>query len=82
MSKFKKSLARLLSRPKDFTWQELQTIMPQLSYQEKRSGGSRRKFINTKTKVVISLHKPHPEPEMKLYAVDIVIEHLKEEGLI
>jgi hypothetical protein len=82
MSKFKKALARLLSRPKDFTWQELQVIMSQFDYQKKKGAGSRRKFIHSKTKVVISLHEPHPKPVMKAYAIDIVIEHLKEEGLI
>jgi hypothetical protein len=82
MSRFKKSLARLLSRPKDFTWQELQTIMSHLGYLEKKGGGSRRKFFNPKTKVSISLHEPHPELVLKMYAIDIVIDHLKEEDLI
>ena len=82
MSKFKKSLTRLLNKPKDFTWQELQTIMTQLGYQEKKGGGSRRKFVHVKTKVTISLHESHPKPEMKSYALDIIIEYLKEEGLI
>ena len=82
MSKFKKALARLKSRPKDLTWSELQKIMVHFGYQEIAGGGSRRKFFNTKTKVSINLHEPHPQPEIKMYAIDIVIEHLKEEGLI
>lgn len=82
MSKFNKALARLKSRPKDFTWAELRKIMAHFGYQEIRGGGSRRKFINSKTNVSVSLHEPHPQPEIKMYAVDIVIEHLKEEGLI
>ncbi len=44
--------------------------------------GSRRKFINNKTKVTVSLHRPHPKPILKMYAIDIIIEHLKEEGFI
>lgn len=82
MSKFEKALERLKKKPKDFTWKELQAIMAHFGYQEMKGGGSRRKFIHPKTKVIISLHEPHPNPEMKSYALELVIEHLKEEGLI
>lgn len=56
--------------------------MLKFGYQEKRGAGSRKKFIHSKTKVTISLHEPHPKSIMKVYAIDIIIEHLKEEGLI
>ncbi len=82
MSKFKKALDRLNARPKDFTWNELQTIMNNFGYQEKKGSGSRRKFVNIKNNVILSLHEPHPKPELKMYAVDIIIDHLKEEGLL
>jgi predicted RNA binding protein YcfA (HicA-like mRNA interferase family) len=82
MSRFKKAVARLMSRPNDFTWGELQTIMKHFGYQEKKGGGSARKFTHPKTKVVVSLHEPHPKPQMKRYAIDIIIEHLQEEELL
>jgi predicted RNA binding protein YcfA (HicA-like mRNA interferase family) len=82
MSKFKKALVRLKSRPTDFTWSELQTIMRHFGYQEKKGSGSVRKFIHPQTKVVVNLHEPHPKPQIKLYALDIIIDHLKEEGLL
>ncbi len=82
MSKYQKALDRLKERPKDFTWKELQTIMNHLGYQDKKGAGSRRKSINPKSNVIISLHQPHPKPHMKIYAHDIIIEHLQEEGLI
>ena len=82
MSKFEKALIRLKSRPRDFTWAELQRIMAHFGYEEVVGDGSRRKFNNSRTNVSISLHQPHPRPEMKMYAIDIVIEHLKEEGLL
>jgi hypothetical protein len=82
MSKFEKALERLIKRPKDFTWQELQSIMSHFEYEELKGSGSRRKFINRKTQVLISLHQPHPKPILKNYAVEIVINHLREEGLI
>ena len=82
MSKFQKALARLKTRPKDFNWNELQTIMAHFGYQELKGGGSRRKFVHPESKVTVSLHEPHPSPSMKMYALDIVIEHLKQEDLL
>ncbi|HRW98946.1 MAG TPA: type II toxin-antitoxin system HicA family toxin [Cyclobacteriaceae bacterium] len=82
MSKFDKALARLKAKPKDFTWKELQSILSKLGYKELKGGGSRRKFINDSTKSIIILHEPHPKPILKLYAIELVIEHLKERKLI
>jgi len=82
MSKFQKALDRLKSKPRDFTWRELQTIMSHFGYQELRGGGSRRKFLNPKTRISVSLHEPHPKPILKMYVVELIIEHLKEEGLL
>ena len=80
MSKFDKALERLKRKPKDFTWKELQTIMTHFGYKEIKGGESRRKFIHPETLVVVSLHEPHPKPEIKEYALEIIINHLKEEG--
>ena len=82
MSKFEKALARLKSKPRDFTWKELQSVMLHFGYEEIKGGGSRRKFIHHSTKISISLHEPHPRPILKMYAIELIIEHLKEEGLL
>jgi hypothetical protein len=82
MSKFEKALIRLKSRPKDFTWKELQQIMTHFGYEELKGGGSRRKFFNSETQALISLHEPHPKPVLKAYALDLVIDHLKEMSLL
>lgn len=82
MSKFQKALDRLKSKPRDFTWRELQAIMSHLGYEELRGGGSRRKFMNPKTRISVSLHEPHPKPILKMYVIELIIEHLKEEGLL
>lgn len=82
MSKFQKALLRLKSRPKDFTWGELQTILTHMGYEELKGSGSRRKFINRKSGALVSLHEPHPGSIMKLYAIDIILEHLKEQSLL
>lgn len=82
MSRFEKALLRLKSRPRDLTWREIQSVLFHFGYEELKGGGSRRKFVHSKTKVSISLHEPHPKPILKMYAIDLIINHLKEEGLI
>ncbi len=82
MSRFQKALDRLVTKPKDFTWNELLTIMTHLGYRELKGSGSRRKFVHEKTKAIISLHEPHPALVLKRYAVEIIIDHLTEQGLL
>lgn len=79
MSKKEKALARLLTRPTDFTWEELKTVLAHFGYEEATNSGSRRKFVNEHKDLII-LHKPHPKNVLKRYAIDFVIEHLKERG--
>jgi len=84
MSKNEKLLQRLLSLPKDFTWEELTKILFLFGYAEikkGKTGGSRRKFADEK-KRIISLHKPHPGNIVKEYALKQVIAQLKEKGHI
>ncbi len=84
MSKIEKLLARLLSRPSDFTWDELVKLLSHFGYIEikkGKTGGSRRKFSDD-NKHIISLHKPHPENKMKRYMIDQIILILKEKGYL
>jgi predicted RNA binding protein YcfA (HicA-like mRNA interferase family) len=76
--------ARLRSRPKDFTWEELVRLLEGLGYIEAKagkSGGSRRRFVHP-TAPLIALHKPHPGNIVKMYVIDDVLRVLTEEGLI
>ena len=84
MSRTEKLLQRLLSIPKDFTWEELVKILVQFGYAELKkgkTGGSRRKFADEKKNIII-LHKPHPGNIVKEYALKQVITQLKEKGHI
>lgn len=84
MSRQEKLLIRLLSLPKDFTWEELIKVLAQFGYIEikkGKTGGSRRKFVDG-NKSIISLHKPHPSTIVKEYAIKDVIAELKEKGHI
>jgi len=77
-------MERLLSRLKDFTFDELTTLLGQLGYFIKRDGktsGSRVAFSNGESDY-IRLHKPHPRNIMKLYQIDDVIIALSERGLL
>jgi hypothetical protein len=82
MGQREKLLERLRSRPKDFRWQQLKTLLSGFGYEEERGSGSRRPFFNPATGVSISLHQPHPRNELKSYQVKDVLEHLKQEGLL
>jgi predicted RNA binding protein YcfA (HicA-like mRNA interferase family) len=84
MSRRDKLVARLKSRPKDFTWDELVRLLEGLGYTEAKAGktgGSRRRFVHPKAPM-IALHKPHPGNIVKLYVIDDVLRLLREEGLL
>jgi len=85
MSKKKKLIARLQSKPKDFTYSELSSLLTALGYIEDNKGktsGSRVAFINLTNLSIIRLDKPHPGNELKSYLINYVIKKLKESGEI
>jgi hypothetical protein len=84
MSKTEKLLQRLLSVPRDFTWEELVKLLGVFGYVELKkgkTGGSRRKFADENKNVII-LHKPHPGNIVKEYAIRQIITQLKDKGYI
>ena len=81
MTKRKKLLERLLSKPKDFEWSELRTLLTGFGYEEISGAGSRVKFYDSKSGSLISLHKPHPSNIVKEYILDQVIEVLEGRGI-
>ena len=63
MSKTEKLLQRFLSKPKDFTFEELSRLLKSFGYEEAKTGktsGSRISFYNSKLDDMIKFHKPHP----------------------
>ena len=84
MTRKEKLLKRLLNKPKDFTWDELTSLLSSLGFDESKTcktDGSRRRFVNWEG-VVITLHKPHPRNVLKLYQIEQVIDILSQEGLL
>ncbi len=83
MGKLEKMIERLKSNPKDFTFEEMQTLLLALGFELSNKGktsGSRVKFF--KDGAFIILHKPHPRKELLSYQIKQIIETLSEEGLI
>lgn len=83
MGKKEKLIAKLKSVPKDFTFEEMQSLLLYLGFEMSNKGktsGSRMKFI--KGDIPIILHKPHPRKELLEYQVKQVLDILEKEELI
>jgi len=85
MSKSAKLLERLLRKPADFTFKELEVLLSGFGFALSSSGktsGSAVRFINHETRQIMRFHKPHPSPELKNYAINYVISELKKGGYL
>lgn len=85
MSRKEKLLQRLLQRPKDFTFEELSSLLGMLGYREityGKTSGSRCAFISGTKCHIIRLHRPHPDKILKMYQIDYIIEELRKESLL
>ena len=78
MSKKEKLIARFLSKPSDFHYDEMIRLLSYFGFEEIKKGktsGSRVKFENAEG-IPIMLHKPHPSGLMKKYQMRQVKEIL------
>ena len=83
MSKKDKLIDRLLKKPKDFTFDEIESLLSYFGYELKQGGtGSGVKFVRDGSNEVINFHKPHPNGVLKRYVLDQVIEKLRKDGLL
>ncbi|TBR42840.1 type II toxin-antitoxin system HicA family toxin [Marinomonas agarivorans] len=80
MSKTEKLLNKLRYAEHEYTWKELVTLLTAFGFQQLEGAGSRVKFV--KGDLSISLHKPHPEKEIKRYALRHIKHILKSEGYL
>jgi hypothetical protein len=84
MTKREKLLDRFLTKPKDFSWDELAKVLNGFGYKQisaGKTGGSRVRFISPDYPPII-LHKPHPKPVLKRYQLEEIIDLLRQEKLI
>lgn len=80
-----KLIKRFLSFPKDFTIDELITLLGKFDFEVSNKGktsGSRIAFINRENGTIIRIHMPHPGKIIKPYALKEVLNSLKENGYI
>ena len=83
MSKKHKLTERLLLYPKDFTFDQLITLLGHFGYyitKVGKTGGSRVTFTNGDD--YIRLHKPHPRNILKAYQIEDIVASLKERDLL
>ncbi|MCL2053571.1 MAG: type II toxin-antitoxin system HicA family toxin [Oscillospiraceae bacterium] len=84
MSQINKLKERLKSNPKDFTFQEVETLLRQCGYSiisGGKTGGSRVTFADEKNDY-IRMHRPHPGSILKPYQVRKLIKDLNVRGII
>ena len=84
MGQKEKLIQRLKFRPKDFTFDDAETLLKYLDFVRSNKGktsGSRIVFVSDKHGSIL-LHKPHPQKELKSYQIKQLVDILEQEGLI
>jgi len=85
MSAHEKLLARFLSFPKDFTWDELARLLRKYGYAQSNKGktsGSRTEFEHPESDISLNLHKPHPRNILKPYQLKDTLNFLRKIGAV
>jgi len=83
MSRHQKLLRRFLAKARDFTYDELVTLLGGFGYHELKGGktsGSRVAFYNETTRHIIRLHRPHPANVFRFYQMNEIENELKRKG--
>lgn len=83
MSKKEKLIERLKSKPRDFTFDEMEALLLSLGFvklKAGKTGGSRVKYV--RNTIVIRSHKPHPGNKLKPYQILNIFNDLSKAGLI
>ena len=84
MGRKEKLISKLKTNPKDFYFEELESLLRYCSYRRSDKGktsGSRVLFVSEKHRAIL-IHKPHPDNLLKAYQVKQIVELLTKEGLI
>jgi hypothetical protein len=85
MGQKEKLIAKLKSHPKDFTFDEAESLLEHLNFcrvNKGKTSGSRVMFTSEIYQAKILLHKPHPRKELPDYQVKQLKEQLEQEGLL
>lgn len=85
MSKKEKLIKRLLNLPKDFRFEELESLLRLLGFEQLNKGrtsGSRVLFYQKDGNAKILIHKPHPSPNLKVTVLKEIAEYLMDNKFI
>lgn len=85
MNRKDKLLQRFCKNPKDFTFDEMQSLFKSHGFEISNKGatsGSRVEFYNAERDLSYIMHKPHPGNIIKGYVMKQVSTFLKVNGLI
>ncbi len=84
MGQKEKLIEYLKTKPKDFTFDDAETLLRYFDYKRSNKGktsGSRVMFVSDNHPPIM-LHKPHPRKELLAYQIRQLIDILEQEGLI
>ena len=84
MGQKEKLIEHLKSKPKDFTFNDAETLLGYFDYMRSNKGktsGSRVMFVSDNHPPIM-LHKPHPRKELLAYQIKQLIDILEQEGLL
>jgi len=83
MSALEKAVIRIKSIPKDYTYDEVKTLLNHFGYSEVSRGvtsGSRVGFCRNFDNKIILLHRPHPSNVLSVATVKDIVAKLKRNG--
>ena len=84
MSRLEKEIKRLKLKPKDYTYDELKSLLNKLGFFENNKGktsGSRVEFKDQYERKIV-LHRPHPQNIIKPYMIVGILKQLNEWRMI
>ena len=84
MGQKEKLIEHLKSKPKDFTFNDAETLLRYFDYKRSNKGktsGSRVMFVSDNHPPIM-LHKLHPRKELLSYQIKQLIDILEQEGLL
>lgn len=85
MTKKDKLVKRFLQIPKDFTFEELISLLKHLGFEMNNKGktsGSRVEFVNQDLSLIYFAHKPHPSNIVKTYVLRQLRDFLVENKIL
>ena len=83
MGRKQKLIDRLKSKPRDFTFNEAESLLLALGFVKSNKGKTSGSRVLFKSDIMnIELHKPHPHKELPIYHINEILKKLEGANLI